>query len=92
MVWDKGRITGFLNANRMPLQYHEGICIFYEKLPTYTHQMEDSNGREPNHPQGHGKHKEKNQCYGMVGRITPKNTDKKYSRSIIAVKAVHCNE
>ncbi len=92
LVWDKGRATGFLNANRMPLRYHEDICVFYQKLPTYNPQMEDLNGREPNHPQGHGDHVEKNSCYGKVGRINPTYEDKKHPRSIITVKAVHCNE
>lgn len=35
LVWDKVLITGFLNANRMPLRSHEEICIFYDKQPTY---------------------------------------------------------
>lgn len=92
LVWDKVRTTGFLNANRMPLRYHEDICVFYSKLPTYHPQMEDLNGREPNHPQGHGDHVEKNSCYGKVGRINQTYEDKKYPRSIIRIKAVHCNE
>lgn len=92
LVWDKCRATGFLNANRMPLRYHEDICVFYKSLPTYNPQMEDLNGREPNHPQGHGHHNEKNQCYGNVKRINPTYTDKKHPRSIIKIKAVHCSE
>jgi DNA modification methylase len=54
--------------------------------------MEDLNGREPNHPQGHGYHNEKNNCYGKVGRINPTYKDKKHPRSIIRINAVHCNE
>lgn len=92
LVWDKGRATGFLNANRMPLRYHEDIIVFYKNLPTYNPQMEDLNGREPNHPQGHGNHNEKNQCYGNVKRINPTYEDKKHPRSIIKIKAVHCSE
>lgn len=92
LVWDKKRATGFLNANRMPLRYHEDICVFYKSLPTYNPQMEDLNGREPNHPQGHGNHKEKNQCYGNVQRINPTYKDKKHPRSIIEIKAEHCNK
>ncbi len=92
LVWDKVRATGFLNANRMPLRYHEDICIFYDKLPTYNPQMESLNGREPNHPQGHGNHIEKNSCYGKVGRINPTYENKKHPRSIIRINAVHCNE
>lgn len=92
LVWDKCRATGFLNANRMPLRYHEDLLVFYKKLPTYNPQMEELNGREPNHNQAHGLHKEKNQCYGSVKRINPTYADKKHPRSIIKIKAVHCNE
>lgn len=92
LVWDKARATGFLNANRMPLRYHEDICVFYKSLPTYNPQMEDLNGREPNHPQGHGDHNEKNSCYGKIKRICSTYIDKKYPQSIIRIKAVHCNE
>ena len=92
LIWDKCRVTGFLNANRMPMRCHEDICVFYKSLPTYNPQMEDLNGREPNHPQGHGKHVEKNSCYGKVGRTNPTYEDKKHPRSIIRIKAVHCNE
>lgn len=92
LVWDKVRATGFLNANRMPMRYHEDICVFYQQLPIYNPQMEALNGREPNHPQGHGNHKEKNSCYGKVGRINPTYEDKKHPRSIIRCNAVHCNE
>lgn len=92
LVWDKGRATGFLNANRMPLRYHEDILVFYAAPPVYHPQMEELNGREPNHAQGHGKHNEKNRCYGDVKRINPTYRDKKFPRSIIQIKAVHCGE
>lgn len=92
LVWDKVRATGFLNANRMPLRNHEDICVFYRQLGTYNPQMEALNGRERNHPQGHGLHVEKNSCYGNVGRINPTYEDKKHPRSIIVKRAVHCNE
>lgn len=38
-IWKKGEhVTGFPNANRMPLKNHENICVFYRKLPTYNPQ------------------------------------------------------
>ncbi|MGE7113266.1 DNA-methyltransferase [Lysinibacillus sp. NPDC047702] len=38
-IWKKGNhVTGFPNANRMPLKNHENVCIFYKKLPTYNPQ------------------------------------------------------
>ena len=80
LVWNKCRTTGFLNAKRMPLRSHEDICVFYGKLPTYNPQMEDLNGRDPNHSQGYGEHVLKNSCYGMIGRVYPTYDDKKYPR------------
>jgi DNA modification methylase len=76
----------------MPLRNHEDIMVFYRQLGTYNPQMEALNGRERNHTQGHGNHKEKNSCYGKVGRINPTYEDKKHPRSIIVKQAVHCNE
>lgn len=92
LVWDKRRATGFLNANRMPLRYHEDICVFYKKQPTYNPQMEALNDRSPNHTRGHGLHKETNRCYGEVQRMNPSYEDRKHPRSIIVCNAVHCNE
>lgn len=92
LIWDKARVTGFLNVNRMPLRCHEDIMVFYQKLGTYNPQMEALNGRDRNHAQGRGNHNEKNSCYGKVGRINPTYEDKKYPRSIIVKQAVHCNE
>lgn len=38
-IWKKGNhVTGFPNANRMPMKNHENICVFYKKLPTYNPQ------------------------------------------------------
>lgn len=40
LTWEKTKAGGFLNANRMPLQAHEDILVFYSKLPTYNPQKE----------------------------------------------------
>ena len=37
--WDKKKVTGALNAKKMPLRRHEDICVFYKKIPTYNPQM-----------------------------------------------------
>lgn len=97
LIWDKQRATGFLNAYKMPLRYHEDLCVFYKKLPIYNPQMEDLNGREPSHPQGKGVHADTNRCYGSIDRFQayePKseNLDKKFPRSIIEVKREHNKE
>jgi DNA modification methylase len=40
LIWNKGdRVTGFLNANKMPLRSHEDILIFYKSLPSYNPQF-----------------------------------------------------
>ncbi len=39
IIWDKGLVTGFLNAKRMPLRQHEQIAIFYKRQPAYNPQM-----------------------------------------------------
>ena len=99
LVWDKCRVTGFLNANRMPMRCHEDIAVFYKSLPAYNPQYEDG---EPNHPQGNGKHKHTNSCYGEYGRdyqgrtyesvprvSTTVPSGKKLPRSIIRIKKEH---
>lgn len=35
IIWKKTMGQGFLNANKMPLRFHENILVFYKKLPTY---------------------------------------------------------
>ena len=62
LIWDKGRGTGFLNANRMPMRCHEDICIFYKQLPVYNPQMGIG---KPNHSQGKLEHPRTNNCYGQ---------------------------
>jgi len=99
LIWDKCRVTGFLNANRMPMRCHEDICVFYKSLPPYNPQYSDG---LPNHPQGNGKHKHTNHCYGEYGRDYQGRTyesiprvastvpsGKKLPRSIIPIKKEH---
>ena len=99
LVWDKMRVTSFLNANRMPMRCHEDICVFYKKLPVYHPQYIDG---EPNHSRGTGKHKETNRCYGkykhdyqgrtyeQVPRVEATVPEgKKLPTSIIRIKKEH---
>lgn len=89
LVWDKKRATGFLNANRMPLRYHEDICVFYRKLPTYNPQMEKCESHKRNHSRGNLQHQHQNQCYGEFYEVPTIITDEKFPRSIIEIPQEH---
>ena len=39
LVWEKSNPTGMSQANKRPMKYHEDICVFYFKQPTYNKQM-----------------------------------------------------
>lgn len=98
LVWDKMRVTGFLNANRMPMRCHEDICVFYKQLPVYHPQMESG---QPNHSQGMGLHKETNNCYGkyktgrtydydkQIRKVAPTRPNEKFPRSIVRIRKEH---
>ena len=89
LIWKKGeRVSGFLNASRMPLRNHEDIVIFYDKLPTYNPQMRTG---FPNHTRGHGGGKLKNGCYGKFDPLARSEviTDEKFPLSIIDIEREH---
>ena len=91
LIWDKCRASGFLNSKRMPLRWHEDICVFYRSLPTYNVQLEDLDGREPTHVKGRGKHKETNRCYGELKRLQSCGVEgKKFPGSILRFPRPHC--
>lgn len=90
LVWDKVLVSGFLNANRMPLRCHEQIAVFYKKMPTYNPQMRQGT---PLHSKG-AKYKNKpikNQNYGyfdVTNDIRAGKTEK-YPTSILTFSKPH---
>ena len=98
LIWDKGRGTGFLNANRMPMRCHEDICVFYKQLPVYNPQMGIG---EPNHSQGKLEHPRTNNCYGQfktgrtydydkqIRKVAPTRPNEKFPQSIIHIQKEH---
>lgn len=90
LVWDKGLVTGFLNAKRMPLRQHEQIAVFYKGLPTYNPQFTEGN---PLHSKGVAyRDKElKNQNYGKFEATddSRKGSTKKYPTSILKFQKPH---
>ncbi len=83
LIWDKQRVTGFLNARRMPMRCHEDICVFYKSMPPYNPQMEKCLPHQRNHSRGKMEGGQTNRCYGMFGKAEDVITDEKYPRSII---------
>ena len=90
LIWNKGLVTGFLNAKRMPLRQHENILVFYDKLGTYNPQYTIG---KPLHSKGiNYKNKEiKNQNYGKFSQTNDerKGSRKKYPTSIININKKH---
>ncbi len=82
LVWKKGeRVTGFLNAKRMPLRNHEDIVVFYKKQPQYNPQF--SEGKE-NHSRGTKVYsKATSSNYGLYNNIDSIKTNLKYPKSVI---------
>lgn len=88
LVWQKDRVTGHLNANRMPLRQHEDILVFYDRQPVYHPQMTPC----PPERRNHGRRKTEgltNRCYGVSKPVQVRIADDKYPTSIIAVPKEH---
>jgi len=84
LIWDKKLVTGFLNANRMPLRRHEDIMVFYQKAPTYNPQKVKGN-------MTHSKGRPKEQTNNNYGYYNFKDnaSDMKHPASIIAFSKPH---
>jgi len=95
ITWNKVTVTGHLNANKMPLQQVEDICVFYRKHPRYFPQFKEKSqenlksfvakftGKEQN-----------NNVYGNAkARKLSKNYDKRYPTNLICFpsKSAECN-
>jgi site-specific DNA-methyltransferase (adenine-specific) len=40
-IWIKNVPSGMILANKMPMKYHENICVFYKNQPSYNKQLID---------------------------------------------------
>ena len=88
LVWQKDRVTGHLNANRMPLRQHEDIVVFYRHQPVYHPQMRPCLPERRNH--GRRTTAEfTNRCYGQMKMTPVRMADDKYPTSVICIPKEH---
>lgn len=88
LVWKKGtRVSGFLNANRMPLRNHEDIAVFYQKLPVYHPQM--TIGSQNHERRATKRSVKNNRCYGNMNQMPTILTELKYPLSVIDIPKEH---
>lgn len=90
LIWCKGnRVTGFLNANRMPLRNHEDICVFYRSLPIYNAQMEIRPEGDVIHSRGKTLAPTKHGCYGAHSELQATQIPERHPRSVLTFLPPH---
>ena len=89
LVWQKDRVTGHLNANRMPLRQHEDILAFYMKQPVYHPQMTPCPPERRNHGRSMTEGSFTNRCYGEMKLVPVRMADKKDPTSVIFIPKEH---
>lgn len=88
LVWEKDRVSGHLNAGRMPLRKHEDIVVFYDSQPVYHPQMRPCNPSERNHSRREVQNFT-NRCYGNNKAVPVRMADDKYPTSVIHIPKEH---
>ena len=89
LVWQKDRVTGHLNANRMPLRQHEDILVFYMKQPVYHPQMTPCPPERRNHGRSMTEGSFTNRCYGEMKLVPVRMADNKDPTSVIFIPKEH---
>lgn len=90
LVWDKGRTTGFLNANRAPLRQHEDILVFYRQQPTYNPQKRVVEPHLRTHLKKAKSAPNSNSCYGNLKQSPNDGTScEKFPTSILQFQKKH---
>ena len=83
-IWEKNRPTGFFNAKKMPMKYHENIMVFYNNFPTYKPIMWLG---EKNHKRGNSKSKSEHYTNSTFNES--KLDGLKYPKSILKFDRPH---
>ena len=77
-IWQKNKVTGFLNAKKQPLNDNETISVFYKKQCTYNPQMTVA---EKTYKRGMIKGR-KSTCYGKEKGFIQVDTGLRYPKRI----------
>lgn len=77
LVWDKGRGTDFLNANRKPMRAHEDVLVFYRRAPAYHPQL------VPGAPYKAGRRGTSSEVYGAHGPSRSDNAGTRHPTSVL---------
>lgn len=88
LVWEKDRVSGHLNARRMPLRQHEDIVVFYDSQPVYNPQMRPCLPSERNHTRRYVE-TFTNRCYGSMKAVPVRIADDKYPTSVLHFPKEH---
>jgi len=85
-IWEKSQPTGFLNAKKQPLKYHENILVFYRKQCVYNPQI-TKKPKANIRPRHSGKEFANNGNYGDFkhGDFREIGTDESYPSNIIKI-------
>lgn len=79
-IWDKVKVTGFLNAKRQPMRCHEIISVFYKKQCIYNPQKTAGHPRKVSSAV-HKRNSRKTEDYG-AHNLTSYDSTERYPRSI----------
>ena len=87
-IWQKNKVTGFLNAKKQPLNDNETISVFYKKQCTYNPQMTVA---EKTYKRGMAK-RSKSDCYGEEKDFVQIETGLRYPKRIQYFNNNHTRE
>lgn len=88
LVWEKNRPTGFLDSKRKPLRYHEDICVFYRRQPTYNPQKVAGRPSHSTGSKGRDARSQPEILKGSVVKVPSDESGMKYPRSILTFDTI----
>lgn len=81
-IYEKTQPSGYLNAHKMPMKYHENILVFYKSQPTYNPQMTHGHNRKISKGQIVHKADVGKGCYGVQEKETSYDSTDRFPKSI----------